>query len=209
MQLLLPLQGGLIWYMIREERRAGDDKSHSGVRRSFLIVLMAGLPATGKSTIARRIANILPAVVLDKDIVRAALFAPTEIDYTVAQDDLCMEVLRMGARYMLERDRSKNVLIDGRPFSRAYQIEPWWNEAARLGVALKVIECVCSDQAAQSRLACAADAGDHPAKNRNYAMYLDLKSNFEPIAPPKLRLDTEQSVAECVAMALEYLASPC
>ena len=195
--------------MIPEERRGATTEVTVELGGLFLIVLMAGLPATGKSTIARRIADALPAVVLDKDIVRAALFAPTEIDYTVAQDDLCMEVLRMGARYILERDRSKNVLIDGRPFSRAYQIEPWRNEAARLGVALKVIECVCSDQAARSRLACAADAGAHPAKNRNYAMYLDLKNSFEPIAPPKLLLDTEESVAECVAMALEYLVSLC
>ena len=165
-------------------------------RRSFVIILMAGLPATGKSTIAHRVAEVLPGFVLDKDVVRTALFAPPEIDYTMAQDDLCMEVLRMAAHYVLQRDRSKNVLIDGRPFARAYQIAPWHEEAARLGVPLKVIECVCTDETARARLAHATASGDHPAKNRDYAMYLALKKSFEPIAPPKLVLDTERSMAE-------------
>lgn len=173
-----------------------------------MIVLMAGLPATGKSTIAQRIAEVLPGIVLDKDVVRAALFAPSEIDYSVAQDDLCMEALLMAARYILERDRSKSLLIDGRPFARQYQIERWQKAAAGSGVALKVLECVCSDQIAQSRLACAVAGGHHPAANRDYPMYLALKKSFEPIAMPKLVLDTERSVAECVEAALAYLAEP-
>jgi predicted kinase len=166
---------------------------------------MAGLPATGKSTVARRLSQLLPGVVLDKDIVRSALFATAEIDYTVAQDDLCMEVLRMAARYILGRDRARNVLIDGRPFAKTYQIELWRTEAAELDVPLHVIECVCSDQTAQQRLASAAVRGDHPARNRDYSMYLELKSTFEPIAPPKLVLNTDRGVSECAAEALRYL----
>lgn len=166
---------------------------------------MAGLPATGKSTIAHRISATLPGTVLDKDVVRAALFGPSETDYTVAQDDLCMETLRMATRYILERDRARNVLIDGRPFAKRYQIELWRREAAELDVPLHVIECVCSDRTAQQRLASAAVRGDHPARNRDYGMYLDLKSSFEPIAPPKLVLNTDRGVSECVAEALRYL----
>jgi adenylylsulfate kinase len=170
-----------------------------------MIILMAGLPATGKSTIAREIGEVLPGIVLDKDAVRAALFAPAEIDYTVAQDDLCMEVLRLTSRYILERDRSRHVIVDGRPFARAYQIDPWQSESAELRVPLKVIECVCSDETARRRLALSLARREHPAKNRDYALYLDLKGQFETIAPPKLVLNTEQSVTECVDRAITYL----
>jgi len=183
-----------------EERLAREPRSR------HMIVVMAGLPATGKSTIARGIAQVLSGIVLDKDAVRAALFPPSEIDYSVAQDDLCMDVLLQVAGYILQRDRSKSLLIDGRPFARQYQIERWRTAAAGLDVPLKVIECVCTDHTARKRLACAAARGDHPAANRDYEMYLALKRSFEPIAAPELVLDTEQSVAQCLQTALAYLA---
>ena len=40
-----------------------------------MIVIMAGLPGTGKSTLARALAQRLAGAVLDKDEIRAALFA--------------------------------------------------------------------------------------------------------------------------------------
>ena len=45
-------------------------------------VLFAGLPGTGKSTLARAIAGRLGAAVLDKDRVRGALFPRGLTDYT-------------------------------------------------------------------------------------------------------------------------------
>jgi adenylylsulfate kinase-like enzyme len=52
-------------------------------------VLLAGLPATGKSTLARALAERLEgAAVLDKDRVRAALFPGDMVDYTTEQDEL-------------------------------------------------------------------------------------------------------------------------
>jgi predicted kinase len=43
---------------------------------------MAGLPGTGKSTLARVLANDLGGVVLDKDVIRAALFPAALIEYS-------------------------------------------------------------------------------------------------------------------------------
>ena len=82
-----------------------------------MIVLMAGLPGTGKSTLCRK----LSGVVLDKDQIRAALF--TEVEYSTEQDDFCMKVMLDTAAYILKKDPLRVVFLDGRPFSKQYQIE--------------------------------------------------------------------------------------
>lgn len=172
-----------------------------------MLIAMAGLPATGKSAIARRLAAELPAVVLDKDRIRAALFAPPDIEYSREQDDLCMHVMLQVAEFLLGRDPTRHVILDGRTFSRRYQLEACQCAALRLGTAFRVLECVCAQETARQRLELDVAAGRHVAANRDYAIYLEVRSQFEPILLPKLVLDTDLDVEQCVARALRYLRS--
>src|SRR5947209_2269421 len=52
-----------------------------GREYSTMLIAMAGLPGTGKSTLARQMARALSGVVLDKDVIRAALFPPALVEY--------------------------------------------------------------------------------------------------------------------------------
>ena len=81
-----------------------------------MIVIMAGLPATGKSTLARLLASHLSGIVIDKDSVRAALFSHC-VDYIPEQDELTMECVFVAARYMARAHPAVPVFIDGRPFA--------------------------------------------------------------------------------------------
>ncbi|MFZ0994064.1 MAG: AAA family ATPase, partial [Candidatus Sulfotelmatobacter sp.] len=58
-----------------------------------MIVLMAGLPGAGKTTLARELANRLPGRVLNKDEIRHALFSADEIEYSSRQDDFCLHLM--------------------------------------------------------------------------------------------------------------------
>src|SRR5262245_42676444 len=80
---------------------------------------MAGLPGTGKSALAARLAGALGGVVLDKDQVRAALFPPPALDYSTAQDDLCMAAIYRAAAHLHTTTPGLPVIIDGRTFLRA------------------------------------------------------------------------------------------
>jgi hypothetical protein len=68
-----------------------------------MIVLMAGLPGTGKSTLARELVRRTEGALLSKDEIRAALFSPEDIEYSVLQDDFVMEVMLEAARFLLQK----------------------------------------------------------------------------------------------------------
>lgn len=171
-----------------------------------MIVLMAGLPASGKTTLCRELAARLHGCVLDKDHVRAAIFPPSDIEYSTKQDDFCMGIILDAASYLLRRDPSRFVFLDGRPFSRTYQIEQALKVANALNQDWRIIECICSEETARKRLTEHATLGEHPAANRNYEMYVGVKSLFEEIRFPKVVIDSDQPLAVCVQLGLKALA---
>jgi predicted kinase len=171
-----------------------------------VIVALAGLPGTGKSTLARRLAVELGAVVLNKDAVRSELFPPLVLDYSAEQDDLTMSAVYSAAAYIRRTFAATPVILDGRTFLRAYQIRDLLALGQTVGVAPRVIECVCADEVAKERLERDLAAGMHPARNRTFELYLAVKARAEPIAIPHLTLDTGATpLDECVRQAVAYL----
>jgi predicted kinase len=168
-----------------------------------ILIAMAGLPGSGKSALARRLAELLPAVILDKDAVRAALFPPQEIEYSARQDDLCMEALLLAADFLLRKGRS--VILDGRPFVRRVQVERVVQFAREGGFELCFVECTCADEVIRQRLDADVRNGAHPAANRSYAMYLQMKAAAEPLEVARLTVDTHTDLDVCAAKVMEYL----
>lgn len=84
---------------------------------------MAGLPGTGKSALATALAERLSGTVLSKDTIRHALFSPRDVEYSTEQDDFVMEIMLRAAERILRRDPRRHIFLDGRTFSRRYQIE--------------------------------------------------------------------------------------
>jgi len=173
-----------------------------------MIILMAGLPGTGKSMLAGQLALRTSGRVLSKDAFRHALYAPDEIEYSTRQDDFCQELMLQTAGYLLAQDPAKKIFIDGRPFSRRYQIENVLAAAASLHQTWRILECVCSEESVRKRLQADADRGDHPAGNRGYALYSEVKARFEQILHPKTVIDTDQPLDICIQVGLAALSNP-
>ena len=163
---------------------------------------MAGLPGTGKSTIANALAAELGGIVFDKDRVRAALFPEPWIEYSAQQDDFVIDLLLQSAAWLLTHGRVPPwIFIDGRVFAARQQIEHVVNWARNFGCAVTIIHTVCSDATAFQRLSSA----QHPAKNRNSELYLDLKARFEPIDYPHLTIDSDEPLDSILPRCLSYL----
>ena len=167
-----------------------------------MLVIMAGLPASGKSTLARALANCVSGAVLDKDVIRAALFSAEDIEYSAVQDDFVMDLMLQAAQYLLDKDAGRVVFLDGRTFSYSYQRQRAMDFADAMGTPWRIIECVCADAIARRRLAEDERTGRHLAANRTVHLYESVRSIFEPIPEPKIVIDTGEPLGTCVRAGL-------
>lgn len=172
-----------------------------------MLILMVGLPGTGKSTLSRALIDRFGGFVIDKDIIRPALFGPTQVEYTVEQDDFCQDVMLETAAYLLTRKPSLRVFLDGRPFSREYQRARVRDSAEKIGGAFAVIQCVARDETALARIEKDLKSGSHLAANRTQALYFEKKRDFErePLQDSALVVSSDDDLEASIVEAHNYL----
>lgn len=163
-----------------------------------MLILMAGLPGTGKSTLSCALATELGGTVIDKDKIRAALFDANDIEYSTEQDEFCMRVMLKVAGYLFRKHPDRRVFLDGRTFSRRYQLDRAIGYSNALGQPWRILECICREETARQRLE-AVDS--HPAHNRDFKLYLAVKDRFEEITLPKTVINTDEPLPMCVQKA--------
>lgn len=169
------------------------------------IIAMAGLPGTGKSTLARALSQTLNGIILDKDHVRECLFPDDLIAYNRVQDDLCVEIMLQVSEYLLAHTDRRLIILDGRTYSRSDQVKPVIAAARHLGVPLIFIECHCREKTALRRIASDHTQQTHPAANRNADLYRRVEAQRQSLTVPHLTVDTDQPLEICLAEALRYL----
>ncbi len=113
-----------------------------------------------------------------------------------------MGIMLKVAGYIFRKEPSRRIFLDGRTFSRRYQLDRATGFADAISQPWRILECVCSEQTARQRLA--RDPA-HPAANRDFDLYLRVKAQFEEIALPKTVVDTDQPIEACVRQAMAAL----
>lgn len=167
--------------------------------------MLAGLPGTGKSSLARTIAPALGAIVLSKDAVRAALFPPEAIEYSAEQDDFVVDLMLSTAGYLFHRKPERPVILDGRTYSRSYQLRKVADYAYMVEADFLVIECVCSQQSAIARIENQRET--HLARNRTPGLYRLQRAAWQQIPEPKCVVNTDLPMEENAARAIAFITS--
>ncbi|MCY7325371.1 MAG: ATP-binding protein [Microbacteriaceae bacterium] len=172
-----------------------------------MLIAMAGLPGTGKSTIAGHIGARLGAAVVSVDPIEAAILTagidsdqPTGLAAYLVAETLAESVLSAGHSVVVD---AVNAVEPAR--------EQWVGLAKRQGVELRFVEVMCSDRDLHLNRLAARDAKlPHLAEPHRYAVEQSLEDysawHGQSGAAPRLTLDTSHSVESNVAAALAFLA---
>lgn len=175
------------------ERQFGDV-------RVPLLVVTAGLPGSGKSTIAEIMAGRLKAPVISVDPIEAAILR-AGID-----DDQPTGL----AAYLVAETMAEHVLQSGHPVivDAVNAVEParlqWKGLADRCGVALRIIETVCmNEELHRERLLKRSGLVPAHAVEQSIEDYAEWKGACAAL--PRVTLDTSGPLGANVDTALAFL----
>lgn len=167
-----------------------------------MLVVFGGLPGTGKTTLAQRVAARLQATYVRIDAIEAALWRagiprgePTGLAAYVAAEAVAEGSLGAGATVVVDAVNPVEAARRG-----------WRELSRRAGVPMRVIEVVCSDAVEHRRRVEVrrADLDGHEVP-----AWADVTSReYEPWREPRLTVDACRPLDECVRAVEEYLDAP-
>jgi predicted kinase len=165
-----------------------------------MLIVMAGLPGAGKSSVAEALGRGLAAPVVSVDPIEAAMWRagvardqPTGLAAYVVAGAVAGGVLALG----------QSVIADAVEAAR----EQWRSRAARHGVPVVFIEVVCSDPVVHRRRLEGRSRGIEGFPEPEWEAVQRLRAEFAPWTGHRLVLDAVIDVPSNVAAALEFLAT--
>jgi predicted kinase len=159
-----------------------------------VLIMLCGLPATGKSYLARCLVEQMPFVIVETDFVRKTLFpSPTysgeESNFVHRVSHALMEkLLRRGARVIFD---ATNLL--------EFHREKVYRLARSTAAKLVIVQTVAPETVVRERLEkrqVARDSDD--VSDANWAIYKRMASTQQPIGHPHLIVDTSGDLEEAV-----------
>jgi hypothetical protein len=160
-----------------------------------IIIIVSGLPASGKTTVAEVVAQQLGAPYLNSDKTRLALefsgeYAPAAKDHIYQQLILQCEV---------ELEEASVVVIDA-----TFVMERWRaaldQMARRTGATTRWVFLHASEESTRERM-----KRQRKYSEADYAIYMQIRREYEADARPCLKLNSDrQSVAEMAQAIIEY-----
>jgi predicted kinase len=208
---------GLAWQVLEAAPESASTRSHvlrrdvETLRRSLgqlpasvehpALVVLSGLPGSGKSHLARQISARYPIAVLNSDALRKTLFVRPAYSQK--------ESARLfSSVHRLIEDLLRNgipTLLDATNLKSAHR-RPLYEIAKRTGARLLVVHVSAADAVIRGRLqARRAAPGATDASDATVAVYEMMRREAEPIVHPHITVNATNDIQEAVEMIVGEL----
>jgi predicted kinase len=183
-----PLSNGIdtaVSAILRDVGRTKTAQEHP-----FLLVL-TGLPGTGKSTLAARLHELTGAAVLESDHARRLLFS--EPTHSARESAHLFRALHQAADRLLQQRVS--VIFDATNLLERDR-EPLYSIAEQRGARVRVLEVTAPEQVTHERLLRRHFTSNSAA---DWAVYRLMRARVERIQRPHTVIDTTEEIGPAVA----------
>ena len=165
-----------------------------------VLVVVAGLPGTGKSQFSRELRLRTDAVILESDVIRRLFFARPS--YTWREGKRVFAALHAAVEKLL--DSGISCIVDATNLAESYR-QPLYAIAERHGVKLIVVEVTAPVKVALARLSERAATPEN-VSDADVAVYERMSQAWEEIGREHFIVDTSKPVArtaDAVAREME------
>lgn len=154
-----------------------------------MLIVVCGLPGTGKTTISKALSQIVGAALLRTDVIRKDMLH--ENAYTEKERDSVYENMLAIADGKLKN--GDDCVLDG-----TFYKKPLRDAAKRVAEknksAFHIVECVLHENAVKARIE--ARKGDE--SEADFSVYIKAKKTFDPVTEKHITVDTSENVKKCV-----------
>ncbi len=167
------------------------------------LVLVSGLPGSGKSYFSRELTKRYPLAHLNSDVLRRALFPhPT---HGAAESTRLFAAVHALVERLLSRGVS--VVLDATSLKEAHR-RPLYDIAERAGAVLVIVHTEVPPDVARRRLESRARGQDsEDASEATTSVYDRMRREAEPIERPHVRVDTSKELEPALQEVLRRLES--
>lgn len=164
-----------------------------------MLVIVCGLPGSGKSFVSKKLAERIKATHLNTDKIRKELFQNPE--YSDEEKQKVYDEMFSRAAELLSQN--KNVILDGTFFKKSLR-QKVYKLAEENQSAFYVIECTAPSFKIEERIVERQSAESE--SDANVDIYKKLLKQFEPIEEVHLSLDTTQPIEKQLSLIESFLA---
>jgi predicted kinase len=162
-----------------------------------MLIIVCGLPGSGKTTLAEAISKKLPAAHVSSDVTRKSMFPSPKY----SEEEKAAVYGRM-AEEAAELLRQKKDVVADATFYRASERQRFLTLASDAGTEAFILRTVLSEDETRKRLARRKKGGPSDA---DFSVYFKVKGLFEDVTERHLVVDSSMNERDKVRIVREFV----